>query len=38
MKPGSTHEFAEELAAPLPTRMIAELLGDERVQSASAAE
>ena len=25
--PGSTHEFAEELAAPLPTRMIAELLG-----------
>jgi cytochrome P450 len=24
---GSTHEFAEELAAPLPTRMIAELLG-----------
>lgn len=27
MRPGSTHEFAEELAAPLPTRMIAELLG-----------
>jgi cytochrome P450 len=27
MWPGSTHEFAEELAAPLPTRMIAELLG-----------
>ena len=25
--PGSTHEFAEEFAAPLPTRMIAELLG-----------
>jgi cytochrome P450 len=25
--PGSTHDFAEELAAPLPTRMIAELLG-----------
>jgi len=24
---GSTHEFAEEVAAPLPTRMIAELLG-----------
>ena len=24
---GSTHDFAEELAAPLPTRMIAELLG-----------
>ena len=24
---GSTHEFAEQLAAPLPTRMIAELLG-----------
>src|SRR6202158_1436373 len=24
---GSPHEFAEELAAPLPTRMIAELLG-----------
>jgi cytochrome P450 len=27
MRPGSTHNFAEELAAPLPTRMIAELLG-----------
>jgi cytochrome P450 len=27
VRPGSTHEFAEELAAPLPTRMIAELLG-----------
>ena len=25
--PGAGHEFAEELAAPLPTRMIAELLG-----------
>ncbi|MCV7144399.1 cytochrome P450 [Mycobacterium riyadhense] len=25
--PGSTHEFAEEIAAPLPTRIIAELLG-----------
>jgi cytochrome P450 len=25
--PGSTHEFAEQFAAPLPTRMIAELLG-----------
>jgi cytochrome P450 len=25
--PASTHEFAEEFAAPLPTRMIAELLG-----------
>jgi len=24
---GATHDFAEELAAPLPTRMIAELLG-----------
>ncbi len=27
VRPGSTHEFADELAAPLPTRMIAELLG-----------
>jgi cytochrome P450 len=27
IEPGSTHEFAEEIAAPLPTRMIAELLG-----------
>lgn len=27
MGSGATHEFAEELAAPLPTRMIAELLG-----------
>jgi cytochrome P450 len=27
ISPGSTHEFAEEFAAPLPTRMIAELLG-----------
>ncbi len=27
VRPDSTHEFAEELAAPLPTRMIAELLG-----------
>lgn len=27
VSPGSTHEFAEEFAAPLPTRMIAELLG-----------
>jgi cytochrome P450 len=27
VRPGSTHEFAEALAAPLPTRMIAELLG-----------
>jgi cytochrome P450 len=25
--PGATHDFAEQLAAPLPTRMIAELLG-----------
>src|SRR6201992_3077658 len=25
--PGSVHEFAEEIAAPLPTRMIAELIG-----------
>ncbi len=25
--PGSVHEFAEEVAAPLPTRMIAELIG-----------
>ncbi|MCV7196071.1 cytochrome P450 [Mycobacterium angelicum] len=27
VEPGSTHEFAEEIAAPLPTRIIAELLG-----------
>ena len=27
LEPGSTREFAEELASPLPTRMIAELLG-----------
>ena len=27
VRPGSTIEFAESLAAPLPTRMIAELLG-----------
>ncbi len=27
IEPGSVHEFAEEIAAPLPTRMIAELLG-----------
>ncbi len=27
IEPGSTHEFAEEIAAPLPTRMIAELIG-----------
>lgn len=27
VEPGTTHEFAEEIAAPLPTRMIAELLG-----------
>jgi cytochrome P450 len=27
VEPGSTHEFAEEIAAPLPARMIAELLG-----------
>jgi len=26
-QPGSVHEFAEEIAAPLPTRMIAELIG-----------
>jgi cytochrome P450 len=25
--PGTVHEFAEEIAAPLPTRMIAELIG-----------
>lgn len=25
--PGSVHEFAEQIAAPLPTRMIAELIG-----------
>ncbi|HWF28633.1 MAG TPA: cytochrome P450 [Mycobacterium sp.] len=27
VEPGSTHEFAEEIAAPLPTRIIAELIG-----------
>lgn len=27
IEPGSTYEFAETVAAPLPTRMIAELLG-----------
>ena len=27
MRPGSVHEFAEEIAAPLPTRLIAELIG-----------
>ncbi len=27
VEPGSVHEFAEEIAAPLPTRMIAELIG-----------
>jgi cytochrome P450 len=27
VEPGSTHEFAEEIAAPLPTRLIAELIG-----------
>ncbi|MGH3677477.1 MAG: cytochrome P450 [Mycobacterium sp.] len=27
VRPESTHEFAEKLAAPLPTRMIAELIG-----------
>lgn len=27
LEPGSVHEFAEQLAAPLPTRMIAELIG-----------
>lgn len=27
LPPGSVHEFAEEVAAPLPTRMIAELIG-----------
>ncbi len=27
IEPDSTHEFAEKVAAPLPTRMIAELLG-----------
>jgi cytochrome P450 len=27
LEPGSAHEFAEEIAAPLPTRMIAELIG-----------
>jgi cytochrome P450 len=27
IEPGSVHEFAEEIAAPLPTRMIADLIG-----------
>lgn len=27
VEPGSVHEFAEEIAAPLPTRIIAELIG-----------
>ena len=27
LDPGSVHEFAEEVAAPLPTRMIADLIG-----------
>jgi cytochrome P450 len=27
MQPDSVHDFAEEIAAPLPTRMIAELIG-----------
>jgi len=27
LEPGSVHEFAEEIAAPLPTRLIAELIG-----------
>ncbi len=27
VEPNSTHEFAEEIAAPLPTRLIAEMLG-----------
>jgi cytochrome P450 len=27
LEPGTVHEFAEEIAAPLPTRMIAELIG-----------
>jgi cytochrome P450 len=27
IEPGSIHEFAEEIAAPLPTRIIAELIG-----------
>jgi cytochrome P450 len=27
VRPDSVHEFAEEIAAPLPTRMIAELIG-----------
>ncbi|HTQ19965.1 MAG TPA: cytochrome P450 [Mycobacterium sp.] len=27
IEPGSVHEFAEQIAAPLPTRMIAELIG-----------
>ncbi|OBA62007.1 cytochrome [Mycobacterium sp. 1100029.7] len=27
IEPGSVHEFAEQIAAPLPTRLIAELIG-----------
>ena len=27
LEPGSVHEFAEQIAAPLPTRLIAELIG-----------
>ncbi|BBX62915.1 linalool 8-monooxygenase [Mycobacterium saskatchewanense] len=27
LEPGAVHEFAEQIAAPLPTRMIAELIG-----------
>jgi cytochrome P450 len=27
LEPGSVHEFAEEISAPLPTRLIAELIG-----------
>jgi cytochrome P450 len=27
VQPGTVHEFAEEIAAPLPTRLIAELIG-----------
>lgn len=27
IEPGAVHEFAEQIAAPLPTRMIAELIG-----------
>ena len=30
IEPGSTHEFAEQIAAPLPTWIIAELLGAPR--------